>query len=217
MEIKSSFPLNPAQDTPEARSEQERQLRSAAEMYEQHFLREMVRNMRSSVPEGGLITSNFAEKIFREQLDGEYVESWTRQGGVGFADMIYNHVREKYLAPRENLPAPNGPLPLENGYKVQPLPSGQKDRTEFQFRGTEGMDQASRIFVAPWSGKVVESFSDGNGHSKISIDHGNILKSRFLVFGELEPNLLGQEVRPGQRLGSLNGQNPILQWTMGRA
>ena len=216
MEIKSTFSLKPPVDSPEERERQERQLRTAAEMYEQHFLREMVRNMRQSVPEGGLVETNFAEKIFREQLDNQYVDSWSKRGGVGFADMIFEHVKERYLNPGDKTPPPAGPLPLERGMKVHPLNSDSPDKSRFLFEGTEGMDQSQLEVRSPWPGLVQESFSDGQGHAKISIVHDNGLKSLLLIEGDAELGLAGRQVAAGQKLGVLDAEKPRAQWQIGR-
>lgn len=70
------------------------QVREAAELYEEQFLREMVRAMRKTVPQSDLMAPNMAEKIYREQLDDQYVEAWVRNGGTGLADLIEQQIRE---------------------------------------------------------------------------------------------------------------------------
>lgn len=73
---------------------QETQMREAAKAYEKYFLDEMVKAMRSTVPEGeGLIKPNFAEKLYRENLDQEYVKNWAESGGVGLSDLIYEQLK----------------------------------------------------------------------------------------------------------------------------
>src|SRR5262245_47892062 len=96
MKIQGSFPLR---TSPEQKlKEQDGQLREAAKMYENHFLNEMVKAMRSTVKhDDGLIKQNFGEKIFSEQLDQQYVDGWANKGGVGLADLIYNQLRERLM------------------------------------------------------------------------------------------------------------------------
>lgn len=97
MKIQSTLPMPGKIDPTELQARREEQLQQAAKMYEQHFMNELVKAMRQSVPEGGLLPTSMGEKIFREQLDQQYVENWSQRGGVGLADMIYDHVKERYL------------------------------------------------------------------------------------------------------------------------
>jgi peptidoglycan hydrolase FlgJ len=97
MKIERTIPMPNAVPLEERLAKQDQQLHEASEMYEQHFMREMVKAMRSSVPDGGLVETSFGEKIFREQLDHQRVEQWSKSGGVGLADMIYDHVKERYF------------------------------------------------------------------------------------------------------------------------
>ncbi len=76
-------------------SAQDRQLREAAQMYEQHFLMEMIKAMRSTVDHSGLVPQSAAESLFQQKLDQEYAEEWAQSGGIGLADMIYQQIKEK--------------------------------------------------------------------------------------------------------------------------
>lgn len=87
----STQPMN----ADEMKAHQERQMKEAAQSYEKYFLNEMVKAMRSTVhKEDGLIKQNFAEQIFSENLDQEYVDNWSKSGGVGLADLIYQQLQE---------------------------------------------------------------------------------------------------------------------------
>ncbi|MGZ3793814.1 MAG: rod-binding protein [Bdellovibrio sp.] len=86
----SRFMGKPLQKNPEQK------LRDVSDMYEKHFLREMMKAMRSTVHEGGFVQSNQAEKIFREQLDEHYVEKWGERGGIGLSDLIYKQLVDKF-------------------------------------------------------------------------------------------------------------------------
>src|SRR5262245_11435394 len=92
VKIQHGTPRNHAH--PEIPAEQkDKQLREASKLYETHFLNEMVKAMRSTVKrDGGLMQPNFAEKIFGEQLDNQYVEGWANKGGIGLADLIYTQI-----------------------------------------------------------------------------------------------------------------------------
>lgn len=87
--------ITPKQVTQE---EQLKKLREVADLYEKQFLGEMMKAMRGTAGEGKdqLIPVSQAEKIYKEQLDQQYVEQWGANGGVGMSDMIYNQLIEKY-------------------------------------------------------------------------------------------------------------------------
>ena len=68
------------------------QVHKAAQLYEDQFLREMVKAMRRGIPESGFIKKNMGERIYREQLDHRYVEAWVQHGGVGLTDLIYKNL-----------------------------------------------------------------------------------------------------------------------------
>lgn len=96
----------------------------AARMFEQEFLRHMVKEMRKTVSESDLISEGMGGKIFKEELDNKNVETWVNdQGGVGMADMIYDQVVQRVedmrnrgahaKAPGEALPLPPQKYPSQ--------------------------------------------------------------------------------------------------------
>ncbi len=89
MDIKSVKPRGP---TPPSLDQQ---LQKAAKMYEQQFLQEMMQAMRKTVVETN--ESSMAEKIYKDQLNDQYVEQWAENGGNGLADMIYKELKEKII------------------------------------------------------------------------------------------------------------------------
>src|ERR1700676_4446548 len=62
----------------------------AAKSFEGQFIRQMISEMRKTVPKDELIPETMADNIFRDQLDGEYADKWTNNGGIGLADVIYD-------------------------------------------------------------------------------------------------------------------------------
>ncbi|MGE0763555.1 MAG: rod-binding protein [Bdellovibrionales bacterium] len=227
MKIDRALPMpNAHQDPAEKAAKQDGQLREAAKMYEQHFIREMVKAMRQASPEGGLMEPSFGEKIYREQLDNQYVDAWSGRGGVGLADMIYNHVRERYFPGAQNMAAPKGPLPLkqEGGaqkgdWQAKPLPLNNgtpaKKDLSLRFEG-ENLSPEQRVVQAPWAGKVSQAFNTENGLSLVEIEHDQGLVSRLVFAGAVDGRLNGQQVQAGAKLGQVQGSAPWLQWQMER-
>lgn len=208
MKIERSIPLTNTKSVEERQADQDRQLREAAKMYEQHFMREMVKAMRQSVPEGGLVPTNFGEKIFREQLDSEYVSQWGERGGVGFADMIYNHVKERYFPDQKHWVKPEGPLPIE-GWRAKV--KGPK----LEFKGEEGLPPKARELRAPWPGKLTRAFTNDVGISLVEVQHDQGLVSRFVFPGAVRAPA-GSTIGGGELLGEVQTAVPWLQWNLAR-
>ena len=227
MKIDRALPMpNVPQDPAEKAAKQDNQLREAAKMYEQHFIREMVKAMRQASPEGGLMEPSFGEKIYREQLDNQYVETWSGRGGVGLADMIYKNVKERYFPDAQNMAVPKGPLPLnpkgemqKGDWQAKPLPlnsqePGPKDLS-LRFEG-ENLSPERRTVQAPWGGKVTQAFNTPDGLSLVELEHDQGLVSRLVFPGAADRRLSGQEVQAGTKLGEVQGAAPWLQWQLQR-
>lgn len=134
MKINKFYQANPM--SPEQlKAMQDKQMREAAKSYEKYFLDEMVKAMRTTVPEGdGLIPANFAEKMYKENLDQEYVKNWSEAGGVGLQDLIYDQIKAQIEGhqPPPSQAAPNeGPIPLESeGNKIKGLAAYEKAKVQ---------------------------------------------------------------------------------------
>lgn len=134
--LKNSLPTQ----TPNRAAELDQKLRDAAQMYEEQFLQEMTKAMRSTISESGLIKTNQAEKIFKEQLDGQYTKEWAKQGGIGLADMVYKQMMEQHGV-RMGLKAPEskpqGPISIEPTEK-QPIGIQEKAREAYKIEPQSG-------------------------------------------------------------------------------
>ncbi len=225
VKIDRALTLPQAQDALERAAKQDEQLREASKMYEQHFMREMVKAMRQATPDSGLIETSFGEKIYREQLDNEYVETWSKGGGVGLADLIYNNIRERFFPGAETLmPQPKGPLPLEKKnpvdlpeWRTKALPV-QPDRPRemtLRFEG-EGVSPGAREIRSPWSGRVQKSFNSAEGLGFVEVLHDQGLVSSFVFAGAVEGQADGRQIQAGEKLGLAQGPAPWLQWKMTR-
>jgi Rod binding domain-containing protein len=171
----------------------------AAQMYEQQFLRDMVKAMRATVDESE--PASMGEKIFREQLDDQYVENWSSGGGVGFADMIYEHVMDRYYNQRLPIQKPQGPLPFDDGTKGKLTPKAN---------GTEVRIPSSKpqAVLSPWEGILRQVQQDGRVYS--IIEHSNGLESQ-LTFSGLGLKSEGT-VRPGEKIGVTGAEAQDVHW-----
>jgi peptidoglycan hydrolase FlgJ len=225
MKIQNGISLQPP--NPETKiAERDAGLRDAAKMYETHFLNEMVKAMRSTVHhEDGVMKQNFAEKIFSEQLDQKYVDSWANKGGVGLADMIYNQIHDQYYGPdhkqinglQNMLPiAPQKDLKIPgstDSIHMKTIPSQGPGKLGYRFEVPDSGGGAFEV-RAPMAGKVAKIERLEDNWNLLSLDHGDGLRSELTFPGQVTQSSLGQELQPGQRLGILDPNRPVLAWNL---
>lgn len=194
-------------------------LLEASRMYEHYFLGEMVKAMRQTVPESEFVPTSMGEKIFREQLDDQIVDTWTNQGGVGFGDLIYNNISETY-GPQNNWTKPKGPLPLnhQEKFKLQvPKDHGASltmpVRLPFRLEKPDSQKGPTEL-LSPWSGRVVQAGGlNQNGQSTVLVDHDNGFRSTLLFQGttSIKP---GEQVSAGQRLAIASPDQRSFYWML---
>lgn len=210
----SRFMRKPVQKSPEEK------LREVSDMYEKHFLREMTKAMRSTVQESGFIQKNQAEKIFREQLDEQYVEKWSERGGIGFSDLIYKQLVEKFgmqLGMKSRVEKPRGPLPLDRAKNFQ-HPGKSKSTLSYRIDVApeiQGVQRpGARDVKAPWGGRFgVVKFLDDK-QTQVEIEHDNGLKSQVVFKGTLSKLSTGDKVQAGDTLGFLSSEAKSIYWTV---
>ncbi len=215
--------------------EMDKKLHGVADMYEQHFIREMMKQMRSTVTEGGFVKANNAEKIFQEQLDDQYADQWQKSGGIGFSKIIYDQLIEKY-GPQFGLKnhdvKPQGPI--EMNAKVQytgsvspaasKAPGSVEEAAEqalkthspitFKFQTPQSERQA---LTSPWAGVLLDKKFLERDQVQYRIKHDNGLESLILTRGtglgpeqKLSP---GDTIEAGQQLGWASAASPLF-WTV---
>lgn len=200
-------------------------VREVAEMYEKHFLREMVKAMRSTVGEGGMLPTNQAEKIFSEQLDEKYVDNWSQRGGVGLADLIQDQLMQRFgeqMGLRFPTAKPKGPIALD-GKSLQEMKdaraslalrtqSSAKDRRlDFSIHDSS---EVSREVAPPWSGTLTEIQNTPGGDKILGVDHGQGFHSLLKFRGELLTHLQPGPVQAGQPLANWDSGQGDMTWTL---
>lgn len=200
---------------PEAKPEEK--LRQVSDMYEKHFLREMMKAMRSTVHESGFIQQNQAEKIFREQLDDQYVDKWGEKGGIGLSDMIFTQLVEKFgvqMGIKSAVTKPQGPLPLteKDNFAAQPFQHpGKKDAVSYRL--DKKLTEASEVKV-PWDGVLLGKKNLADDQTLVDIGHDNGLRSQLVFKGGLSNVSTGQKLQAGDTLGFLSSEAKSLYWTV---
>ena len=89
-------------DSPEA-------IMEAARAFESIFVNELMKSMRKTLPEDGMLNSGFANNVFNSMLDQEYSSIASRSGQFGLAHMIALQMnRGEPLSP-DDIPAGEAP------------------------------------------------------------------------------------------------------------
>lgn len=71
-------------------------LKEACQQMEAIFIRQMLRQMRATVPQGGLLQETAASRVYRDMLDDEYSKlmASSRQS-IGLAGMLYRQLKRE--------------------------------------------------------------------------------------------------------------------------
>lgn len=193
-------------------------VREVADLYEKYFLKEMMKQMRSTVQEGGFTKANNAEKIFQEQLDDQYSGEWNKRGGFGLSDMIYQQLSDKFGAQfglKDKNEKPHGPLPFEHKMKIKELNSSPKSTTYLLH--PEPSKEKNINVQNPWAGVLQNKKMIEGEKTSYEIKHDNGLESLILTQGapsektrHLSP---GDKLEAGQSLGLASDGSPLV-WTV---
>ena len=199
----------------------EEKFREVSEMYEKHFIGEMMKQMRSTVHESGFIKKNNAEKIFQDQLDDQYATQWGKSGGIGLANIIHDQLMQKYgtqFGLKPKIEKPVGPIELNNkaNYSgpVSQNTSEKINSTTFKFENSP--DQRAEL-KNPWVGILLDKKYLEMDQMQYQIKHDNGLESLILTRGtglgpdqQLSP---GDKIEAGQALGWVSSASPLF-WTV---
>lgn len=202
--------------------EADAKIREVADMYEKYFMKEMMRNMRSTIQEGGFLKANNAEKIFQEQLDDEYSTQGNQRGGFGVSDMIYQQLTEKFgaqLGIPGKIDKPNGPIPTDKKIKLEELMNTPQQKSYLLHpEQASGNNPEKNVNVqTPWAGTLQNKQRHEGDKTSYSIKHDNGLESLILTQGapseetrHLSP---GDKLAAGQSLGLASTASPLV-WTV---
>ncbi|MFO7812189.1 MAG: rod-binding protein [Pelovirga sp.] len=69
-------------------------LKELAQEFEAIFIQQMYKEMRSTIPDDGLIPRTNAEDTFIQMQDLEVAKATARQGGIGLAEMMMKQLQQ---------------------------------------------------------------------------------------------------------------------------
>jgi flagellar protein FlgJ len=193
-----------------------------SKMYEKQFLHEMVKAMRGTVSESEFMKTSQAEKIYRDQLDDQYVEAWGDNGGLGFQKVIYDQIMSRYFGKSageaESL-RKQGPIQLSDRdiTKVARMdaqggrPGQVPMKVELAKQATG--DGASQI-KAPWEGKLLTQTRLPDGKNAVVMEHRPGLRSTFIFDGVLTSVQPGDQIEKGKAIGLLSPEIGSFFWNL---
>ena len=71
----------------------QQELRRLSREFEAVFLRELIRSMRATVPEGGLLDSSTSQELFTSLLDDQLASDAAQRLRGGIGDALFNQLR----------------------------------------------------------------------------------------------------------------------------
>jgi flagellar protein FlgJ len=190
----------------------EEKFREVSELYERHFIREMMKQMRATVPEGGFIKQNNAEKIFRDQMDDQYSEQWSKSGGIGLSSIIYDQLVQKFGSQnkiKDKLEKPMGPIEFNSKNKFLGF-------NNLNAKFITDSEKPSAL-TNPWVGTLLDKKYLEADQMQYRIKHDNGLESLILSRGTglgLGASVSqGDTIQPGQQLGLTSPASPLF-WAL---
>ncbi len=205
---------------PQIPQDMDKQIRGAADMYEKHFLNEMVKAMKSTVTHTN--QPSMAENIYQNQLDQQYVDKWSERGGIGLSDIIYGQLKERFYPDKNIIQAPHGPLPVNKGnIKLKVDETKPMGIPIIKAGAKEGGQDLSYLFdvgpgegrdvTTPWDGKVTQMIRQDD-RQLIRLAHENGLNSTISFIGAANDLSRGDSLKAGESLGLMAAEATGLTW-----
>jgi len=200
----------------------DQKLHDVSQLYEEQFLREMMKAMRGTVPEGSLMKVSQGEQIFREQLDQQNVQTWSKQGGLGLQGIIYQQLLDRFgtkMGIKAPTAKPVGPLPLDSKAEFHPTftarPQGLNVAME---RQSSAVGLAPEKLTAPYDSEVMWVHQINPGDYVIQLEHPEGFHSQLAFRGEiaseLKPFEPGRKLAAGATLGLLSPDAQSFFWNL---
>jgi flagellar protein FlgJ len=188
-----------------------------AKLYEKQFLREMVKAMRGS-SDMGYIKPGMGEKIYREELDNQYVEAWGDQGGVGMQNIIYDQMMERYFdnAPGMKGLRPPGGIKLtdKDVSRVVAMPTQQKAQMPLKIELQKNVDGTPTHVQLPFDAKFISQNKMLDGKTAVTLEHSGGFRSTFIFDGVFLSPEKNSELKQGTSLATLSPEIKSFFWNL---
>lgn len=70
-------------------------LKAVAQQFEAIFIQQMFKDMRNTIPEGGLVERGNADEVYTQLQDAEAAKIMAEQGGIGLADLMLQQLLDE--------------------------------------------------------------------------------------------------------------------------
>lgn len=187
------------------------------------FLREVLRVMRDTVPEGGFLQGGLAGDIYSGMLDQELAARAGETGGLGLADLIARQLGADAAPPMVSRVAAAYRIASAQSRWVHPLPGGSAvpSGPGSRFGAPRTTDGSPRVHMgvdlAAPVGTSVRAASDGivervvrderlggRAGRYVRVAHAGGIVTRYLHLDEIRDDLRpGDRIRGGDTLGTV--------------
>ena len=100
---------------PEGKKLDREKLKKACSDFEALFMARMLKQMRQSIPQNGLLGNGPGKEIYQSLMDQELAKKMSQRGGVGLGERLYRQVLQR----EEKAVAAGQEGPQEAGLKVE--------------------------------------------------------------------------------------------------
>ena len=81
-------------------AQDDKALKEACQEFEAIFIEQMLKSMRKTVPESGLMNGGMAEDVFEDMLYENYAEKMSKSASLGLSDMLYRQISQNHTLNR---------------------------------------------------------------------------------------------------------------------
>jgi len=78
------------------------ELMEACEGFEAYFVQRLFKEMRKTIPDGGLFESSNEKEIYEDMLDEKYSETISKSNGAGIATALYKQLTPRIVKPKDS-------------------------------------------------------------------------------------------------------------------
>jgi flagellar protein FlgJ len=84
--------VDPANQVKQLNRSNPAELKKTCQEFEAIFIRTLIKSMRATVPDGGLLEKNTDHEIFEEMMDGEIANQTASRGEFGIAEALFRQL-----------------------------------------------------------------------------------------------------------------------------
>ncbi len=144
---------------------------------------------------------------------------WGKRGGVGFSDLIYDQLIDRFgaLVGKGKITKPHGPLPMteQANSSVTFRRTGQANPQDLNLKISPKEGRwPSLDLKSPWAGTLLSKQSLGNEENLLEIRHENGLLGKYVFKGMPAQLAERASLAPGQLLGRISPDSGALYWNL---